>query len=66
MGFPQSEKLTLKGKRHPADQTTNTKYKDDMRVQVFAGFSSFFKKHEKLVEAIFGECLNCKGGLRVS
>ena len=28
-------------------------------------FSSF-KKHEKLVEAIFGECLNYKGGLRVS
>ena len=23
-------------------------------------------KHEKLVEAIFGEYLNCKGGLRVS
>ena len=28
-------------------------------------FSSF-PNHEKLVEAIFGECLNYKGGLRVS
>ena len=36
MGSPQSEKLTLKRKRHPADQTTSTKYKEDMRVQIFA------------------------------
>ena len=36
MGSPQSEKLTLKRKRHHADQTTNTKYKEDMRVQIFA------------------------------
>ena len=36
MGSPQSGKLTLKRKRHHADQTTNTKYKEDMRVQIFA------------------------------
>ena len=36
MGSPQSEKLTLKRKRHPADQTTSTRYKEDMRVQIFA------------------------------
>ena len=36
MDSPQSEKLTLKRKRHPADQTTGTKYKEDMRVQIFA------------------------------
>ena len=45
VGSPQSGKLTevklcqmdfFFKKRHHADQTTNTKYKDDMRVQIFA------------------------------
>ena len=35
-GFSAVRKLTLKRKRHPADQTTSTKYKEDMRVQIFA------------------------------
>ena len=35
-GFSAVRKTNTKRKRHHADQTTNTHYKEDVRVQIFA------------------------------
>ena len=38
-GFYNCCLLQVRCKRHQADQTTNTKYKEDMRIQVFAEYA---------------------------
>ena len=46
-------------------KTLSIRFEFDVGIHTIIDLA-LFKKHEKLVEAIFGEYLNYKGGLRVS